>query len=70
MSYLTHTAKIQPTFLYEVNRVEKKKTVDTVYILFCGRGAKHLKFHLYTYSTSYCRRTTFHVLSSHMRLVA
>lgn len=25
MSYLTHTAKIQPTFLYEVNRVEKKK---------------------------------------------
>ena len=56
MSYLTHTAKIQPTFLYEVNRVEKKKkTVDTVYILFCGRGAKHLKFHLYTYSTSYCR---------------
>ena len=51
MSYLTHTAKIQPTFLYEVNRVEKKKkTVDTVYILFCGRGAKHLKFHLYSYS--------------------
>ena len=48
----------------------KKITVDGVYILFCGRGTKPLKFYLYTYSTSQCKQTTFHVLSSHMGLVA